>query len=467
MGDSLEQSAKRPRRQAGCRGLRKTMRGPRHRPGGRGRAGWQRPATMGDVPFPLACRAGCRVLLHGLWLPLCTAWCLVGCGDAAERGLKTAGKAPALMAREEAFERRVLLTGEVDAVAAAELKVPAVENGRAPLRWLAANGAEVKKGDLVAELDNAAFATELQQKVLQVSQAESELQRQQSQAALTASERVLDVERKRIAMEKARLNADMPADLFSKRDVIEAKLAFTKAETEWLRAKESLAVQRRTAALDHDIQKLALQKVQRELKVLEEGILNLSLRAPLDGVVLVGNHPEGRPLQVGDEVWMGMTVARMPDLRQIRVKAWLADVDDGQIAVGMPAEVVVDTYPDQKHAARVDSISTIAREPMQKSLRRVFEVSLTLEGNTKHEHLRPGLSARVEVIASKLDKAVVVPRAALVPKGSHINVITAEGQETTVTLGTCNSRVCVVKEGLAADTRLQAPAPFAKERPSS
>lgn len=368
---------------------------------------------------------------------------------------KTSSKPPVVRAAEQPFERRVFLTGEVDAVAAAELKVPAVENGRAPLRWLAANGAMVKAGDLVAELDNTAFANELQQKAIQLSQAETELQRQQSQAALTESEKVLDVERKRIAMEKAKLNADMPPELFSKRDVLEAKLALTKAEAEWQRAKDALAAQRRASVLDREIQKVAMQKAKQDLKVVEEGITRLALRAPLDGIVLVGDHPEGRPLQVGDEVFMGMTVARMPDLKQIRVKAWLPDVDDGQIAVGMPAQIVVDTYPDQTFAARVDSISTIAREPMQKSLRRVFEVSLTLEGKANSEVLRPGLSARIEVIAAQLEKAVVVPRAAIRQKGDHITVITAEGQTKTVTLGLCNQRVCVVEQGLAANTPVQ------------
>ena len=380
-----------------------------------------------------------------------------GCGGNAGRSAGAnaeANDANLLRSRKDVFELRVLLTGEIDAVAAAELKVPQVDRGRAPLRWLAANGSMVKKGDLVAELDNSAFANELQQKTIAFSQAETEMQRQLSQAALLVSEKTLDMERKRIAVEKARLNADLPLGLFSKRDVLEAKLAFTKAEAELARARAALTTQERTSALDHEIQMVAQQKVRQELTVVEEGIRRLQLRAPIDGMTLVGDHQEGRPLQVGDEVFMGMTIVRMPDLNQIRVKAFLADVDDRRVLPGMAAEVVVDTFPGKTFKAHVDTVSTVARQPMEKSLRRVFEVGLVLEGQLD-KLLRPGLSARIEVIASLQKDAVLVPRLALRQADGHTTVRTADGQSHEISVSACNATDCVVSKGLQADAKLQ------------
>ncbi|MDX2023502.1 MAG: HlyD family efflux transporter periplasmic adaptor subunit [Deltaproteobacteria bacterium] len=392
---------------------------------------------------------------------VCACACLaVGCGPHGDKGKQAVGAQDPLGLRSEQgeFEQRVLLTGEIDAIAAAELKVPQVDRGRAPLRWLAANGAMVKKGDLVAELDNSTFANDLQQKTIQVSQAETELQRQLSQAALLVSEKTLDMERKRIAVEKARLNADMPVGLFSKRDVLEAKLALTKAETDLQRAQAALINQQRTSALDRQIQQVALDKAKQELAVVEAGLQRLQLRAPIDGMALVGDHPEGRPLQVGDEVFMGMTIVRMPDLNQIRVKAYLSDVDDRRVVPGMSAEVIVDTFPGKLFAARVDTVSTVAREPMEKSLRRVFEVGLVLEGAIDKQ-LRPGLSARVEVIASKLKDVTLVPRTALRLVEGKTTVTTAQGQTRDISVSACNASVCVVDKGLAPNTALAAITP--------
>lgn len=400
-------------------------------------------------------RVGSRGRIAFVW-----AWACLGCAGCGPQGgtlsptlegQNTSG----LRSEQGEFELRVLLTGEIDAIAAAELKVPQVDRGRAPLRWLAANGAMVKKGDLVAELDNSTFANDLQQKTIQVSQAETELQRQLSQSALLASEKTLDMERKRIAVEKARLNADLPVGLFSKRDVLEAKLALTKAETDMQRAQAALENQRRTSALDRQIQQVALDKAKQELAVVEQGLRRLQLRAPIDGMTLVGDHPEGRPLQVGDEVFMGMTIVRMPDLNQIRVKAFLADVDDRRVMPGMAAEVIVDTFPGKVFAARVDSVSTVAREPIEKSLRRVFEVGLVLEG-ALDKQLRPGLSARVEVLASKIKGVTLVPRTALRLVDGKTTVTTQQGQTRDISVSVCNATVCVVDKGLEPNTALAA-----------
>lgn len=377
------------------------------------------------------------------------------CGGSGKKETLTGtAQTSQLRSRKGVFEQRVLLTGEIDAIAAAELKVPQVDRGRAPLRWLAANGAMVKKGDLVAELDNSAFANELQQKTIAVSQAETEMQRQLSQAALLVSDKSLDLERKRILVEKAKLNADLPVGLFSKRDVLEARLALTKAEAEMQRAQSALANQQRTAALDQQIQIAAHEKARQELTVVEEGIRRLQLRAPIDGMALVGDHQEGRPLQVGDEVFMGMTLVRMPDLNQIRIKAYLADVDDRRVLPGMPAEVVVDTFPHKTFKARVDSVSTVAREPMEKSLRRVFEVGLVLEGQVDKQ-LRPGFSARVEVITLQTKDAIVVPRTTVQMKDGRTVVLTADGQTHEVSIARCNASECAIENGLPADVTLQ------------
>jgi hypothetical protein len=45
------------------------------------------------------------------------------------------------------------------------------------------------------------------------------------------------------------------------------------------RAKEALAMQRQTSALDRQIQKVSLDKARNELKVVQEGLTRLALRA--------------------------------------------------------------------------------------------------------------------------------------------------------------------------------------------
>lgn len=353
----------------------------------------------------------------------------------------------ALAARVGPFERRLLLSGEIDAVASSELRVPRIPMGRVTVRWLAGDGAAVKPGEKLAELDNASFVAQVRERTLAVSQSETELQRQQWQNELDEGDRALEVERKRAALRRTEIDADVPEGILPRRDYLEKQMAVSKARADVDRALDTLTSQRRTAALDLGLRKIALEKVRRELKLAEQMIESLTLRAPAPGNIIVGDHWEGRKLQVADELPVGHTIVRMPDLNQIRVKAWLSDVDDGRVAAGMPAEITLDAYPDRVLQGRILEIAPGAREASERSLRRVFQISVGIDG-TENATPRPGMSARVEVIAERQPGVVLVPREALALEGAEPAVHLASGERRALALGPCNARVCVATSGL-------------------
>lgn len=375
---------------------------------------------------------------------------------ATERGGAARGAPAELTARRAPFERRMLLTGEIDAVSAAELKVPRVSAGRSVVRWLEVDGAQVKAGQKVAELDNANFINQVKERSLAASQAEVDLKRQEWQNGLDEVDRQLQVERTRAILRRAEVDADLPEGILPKRDYLEKQMALRKAQADLAKADEAHRAQKRTAALDLQVKRLALERIQREVAAAEEMIDALTMKAPADGTVIVGDHWEGRKLQVGDELQVGHTLVRMPDLRQMRIKAWLSDVDDGRIAPGMPAEIVLDVFPDRVFAGEILEIAPMAREVSERSLRRVFQVSLALDlPQGIDDELRPGLSARVEVIAQREAAALLAPRAAIggtAKEGPAVKL--AAGETRPVKLGPCNAVACVIAGGVDDGARL-------------
>jgi multidrug resistance efflux pump len=313
----------------------------------------------------------------------------------------------------------------------------------------------VKKGDKVAELDNANFVAKLRDGALTVSQSETELKRQQWQNQLDESDRALEVDRKRTALRRAEIDADVPAGILPKRDFLEKQMVVRRARADLEKAEDTLTSQRRTAELDLSLKRIALEKVRRELDLAQQMIDALTLQAPADGTIIIGDHWEGRKLQVADEIPVGHTVVRFPDLKQIRVKAWLSDVDDGRVEPDMPAEIVLDAYPDQVLKGKILDIAAVAREASDKSLRRVFQVGVAIDAPADAQP-RPGMSARVEVIADQRLDAVLVPRAAIARDQTPTPyALLAGGGEQAVTLGPCNAQVCVASAGLAEGTRLR------------
>lgn len=379
----------------------------------------------------------------------------LGCGPGpSPTAAPDRAAAPAVVTRGD-FERRLALTGEVDAALASELKGPRVPNGKAPLRFLAPEGAEVKAGDVVAELDSSSFLLEIKDRSLQLSQAEIDLQRQLALAGVTEADRALEVERKRAVVLRAEVDADVPEGILPRRDYLEKQLVLRRARVDHERAVEALALAREGAKMDLAVKRIAIDKLRRAMTEAEQAVSTLTLRAGEPGTVIIADHPEERrKLQEGDDVFMGMTVARIAASRARRIRAQLIDVDDGKVTPGMSARVVLDAHPDRSFAGVVRDLAPVARTPgdVRGAQRRVFTVNVEL-ADAEAAILRPGLSARVEVLLERRAQALLVPRTAI-EWGEGGQPRLPGGGSGKVTLGSCNREVCVVTEGPGEGTEL-------------
>ena len=186
----------------------------------------------------------------------------------------------------------------------------------------------------------------------------------------------------------------------------------------------------------------------------EQCIDSLILRAPRAGIVVVKDIPwEGRKLQAGDSVWVGFPIALIPEISSMRVTASLPDVDDGRVLPGMRAHVTLDGYPTMHFPGRVESVSAVAREGANNSLRRAFVVLVKLD-QVDPQRMRPGLSARVEVDRDAKDGVLIAPRAALDFSGKAPRARLAGGKVVEIKVGACNAQECVVTSGLNEGARL-------------
>ena len=366
-----------------------------------------------------------------------------------------AGKPGDLRVHRGAFASDVVLTGEMRAARGDDITVPRLPSWQTSIKWLATDGAEVKKGDRVVELDNSQFATNLDGKRQAVAQAEQELQEKEAEWSADTLEKQLDVERKRADADKARIDASVPADLLSVREYSDRQLKKEKADTELAKAIDVLRAQRAGVDADRENLRINLGKAQRELQLAEDAIAALVLKAPRDGIVVLKDHPwEGRKLQEGDGIWVGFPIAQIPEMTSLRLEASLPDVDDGKIADGMPATVILDAYPSMSFPGRITAISAVAQESARNSLRRQFRVVVTLE-KLDIALMRPGLSARVIVHRDTRRDALLVPRVAVDFSSPKTRVLLANGGTADVKLGDCNAQDCIVLNGLSEGDRVR------------
>jgi multidrug efflux pump subunit AcrA (membrane-fusion protein) len=345
------------------------------------------------------------------------------------------------------LEDRFLLTGALKAVRSHALIAPRTPVWTVTLRWIAPEGSQVKVGDPVVRFEVSSLQADLEDKRLAVGEAERELARTQAEVAGTREEQALAFLQARVARDKAALDAAVPAELQPLRDYQEKQLALEKAEAALQKAQRDRdAVAARS---DSQVQVLALrlEKARRDLQRSEAALDGLTLRAPADGLLIHGSHPwEGRKWQVGDTMFPGMVAAEVPDLTVMAVEALLSDVDDGQIRAGLEARVWLDAFPQRSFAGVVRDVSEVAEARTQGTTRRFFLTRVELAA-TDPAVMRPGMSAKVEVLRRRYDNVLLAPREAL-DLASDPPLLKVRGAEPVpVRVAACDPIACVLESG--------------------
>jgi multidrug efflux pump subunit AcrA (membrane-fusion protein) len=344
---------------------------------------------------------------------------------------------------------RVVLTGVLRPMTALDLVVPRTDQGPLVIRWLIDDGTVVKAGDRVFEFDNSAFTSKLQDQQAQLRTAEAELQTFE-QDPMKLGDLRFAVRGQKIALDQAKLHAELPADLLSARDANDNQLKLTQAEADLRRAETELSATTAESALERRIKRIALDKTRHTVTIAEQAIEDLMVKTPRDGIVIVAeNLREGRRFRVGDSVYAGMTIASLPDsTKPVEIRAELIDVDDGRIALHMTGTCTPDAFPAEPIACSVDALAPVARpKEARDSMRRAFSVVLSLAHHDP-ARLRPGMSFKIELERQPLH-ALVLPRGAILRDDKIARVRLATGELREVALGACDAQQCAVDSGVS------------------
>ena len=359
-----------------------------------------------------------------------------------------------LRVRRGSLVRRHLMTGSLEAVERAEIKVPRTREHRLQIQWLAPDGAMVTEGETVLEFDNSSFTANLDQQRTAVQRSQRTLLQTQAGGEARLHEAEAAVERARIALAKTEVDASIPESIRSRYEYQTLQLAASKARATHDKSLADLQSTTTSVNADNQVSEELHRKAQRELRVAEEAVDAVVLRAPRDGIIVVDEHPwEDRKYQIGDTLFPGWTVLGIPDLDRLRVRASLSDVDDGELEIGMASRCTPDIEPDLHLEGRIVDITPIAREQRVFSERRGFDVTIEIESEYGQVLLVPGMSVRVET-ERREDEGLLIPRAALDLGSDPPRALKRNGSWVEIDLGECSAQDCVLLDGLAEGSKL-------------
>lgn len=388
---------------------------------------------------------------------------------------------------------RITVTEDGNVESASNVDVKCQVAGGGTILWIVEDGKQVKKGEVLIRLDDAALIDQLNaQKIIYEKALATKIQAEEDFEAAkiavqeytegTFVQQLQDMETQiTIALENLRSAENLlehtqrmarkgfvtplqlEADQFA---VQRAKLELDSARTakkvlvEFTKPKmiRELEAARDAAEARKRSEDAAFQLEKDRLERLEAQLDNCIIRAPTDGMVVWANE-SGRRRQEAPQVEEGaivreqQTLIRLPDLTQMQVKVTVHETKVDMIELAMPANI---TVQERRLTGRVVSLAN-QPEPASWWTPDVKEYGTTVKIDGEANGLKPGMTAEVEILVAELTDVLMAPVAAVVEQRGKFYAWVAtpeDPQRRELVLGRTNDKFIEIRDGLREGERV-------------
>lgn len=270
------------------------------------------------------------------------------------------------------------------------------------IAFMAPDGDEVEQGTVILRFDGQELMTRMRDKSNALNEKQKELEKARIIARETLAEARLAVEESRATLDKARLKADIPAELLASRDYRENQIQLQLAELDH-------ALRQQEVIREQDIQRTEVEILEREVNVLQAEVTSLqgsidsmAVKAPGAGVVIHASDRRQGKLAVGDNVWMGRRVLEFPDLSKLQAHLEIPERESARIRVGQSVRFELDAVPDRQFQGRIIELASVIHTRSLNQPEKVFDATVVLD-NADTELMRPGMSVKAEILVEPLE----------------------------------------------------------------
>lgn len=223
------------------------------------------------------------------------------------------------------------------------------------------------------------------------------------------------------------------------------------------------------AYLQYQQAKETYRSRQESVRTAQQNLAYATITSPIDGVILDKAVEEGQTVAAGFSTPTLFTIAQ--DLTDMRVIADIDEADIGGVKEGQRVQFSVDAYPDETFEGAVTQVRQQATTESN-----VVTYEVVIGAPNKDLKLKPGLTANVTIYTNQKNGVLIVPNKALKftpnpmflgPDGKiqdtqaakkvwtkQGNTFTAHKVETGITNGSVTEIISGVKEGTKVVTEL-------------
>jgi HlyD family secretion protein len=284
---------------------------------------------------------------------------------------------------------------------------------------IVANGARVKKGDVLVEFDASTIKQKRDQDRSTVRAGEAEIEKSTAAARLKEEQTLTESLKSKFDVESARMDASKE-EIMSPIDGAKARNKVADAEQAHNESEVKLQAYRSAGAADLEGKRLKRDEARYTLKQDDTALATLSMRSPLDGTIIVrdnlraarGTSPP-EPFRAGDQAWPGAQLIEIPDPHGLIVEGRIEEADRGRAQVGQHVVIRLDAVPDQDFSGKVDQISPTASIDFAGGwpFRRNFTMRVSIAD--RDAPMTPGMNASCKTEVDRIGNAISVPETAV------------------------------------------------------
>ncbi len=319
------------------------------------------------------------------------------------------------------------------------ISAPRIRGGLTIVK-LAKEGSMVEKGDFLIQFD----ATEQETKLRD---AQSELKIARANLEKAEAQYEMDIKQLELELKKAERN-------YSEK-LSEAPIIRKEAELELEIAKLNYDSRKRSLKADIEKMRVEVEKAQDKKEQAERDLEKMTITAPIPGLVVYQETWRGgsmAKIQEGDTPWSGQSLIELPDLSAMIVETTVSEVDVSKVQTGQKVDIRLDAIPGPIYTGSVTDIGTLAHRKEHGSQINVFDVEVTID--TTDERLKPGMSAKADIIIDVYEDVLSVPLEAVFERDDTTVVYTQGGKKIPVALGARNDNGVIITSGLVEGDRI-------------
>lgn len=269
-------------------------------------------------------------------------------------------------------------------------------------------GQTVTKGQLLFQLDATADEAQLAQARQQLLAAQRQLQDAQAGgppdqvAELTSELTKAQASRDALATQHKSLEQLVTEHAATQDELAQNELKLAQADADvkfYQQKKQALA---RQAQFSAEQAQLSVKQAQASIADLSAKVASARVVAPVDGTVYALTARQGTYVHVGDQL------AAMADLREVRVVAYVDEMDLGALAENQPVQIQWDAIPGRVWTGKTN---VIPKQVVAYKDRSVGEVLCSVTNSDLR--LLPNTHVDVEIRTQQRAGSLVIPREAV------------------------------------------------------